>query len=369
MTLTLTYDEQLARVQIQGTGYADGFVTVERSINQLLWGTVRGGLIVAVAGGAFLLDDYEFTDGVQNYYRVRPAIDVTLDAASGNQEDGDEYTVPNGVNELTFEAWAGGGAGTGDPPPSAQHSRAGGGGGSYARSTLVTFPTETLHVLVGAGGDKSGTAEERDGNVSAVYRSESVLLLANGGDRSTGTATPGLGGDAAFNVGTVVWSGGDGGVPQSSSTAGGGGGGSATATADGNNGAAGAAGIGGAGGTGEGDGGDGGDTGSGADNGLRPGGGGGGQGDIQGVSPVVPPSESGSGADGQMRIYSWYGYPFGQPDSFFESSITPNLNEVWLKSIRYPFLNRPVDCPSYGEISRPFRGASSQCRDGLCRLL
>lgn len=42
------------------------------------------------------------------------------------------------------------------------------------------------------------------------------------------------------------------------------------------------------------------------------------------------------------------------------SSIVPDIGGVvWLKSVRYPFLNRPVDLPPYEEITRDFRGAVS----------
>jgi len=74
MTVTLTYDSALARVRITATALAAAdYATVERSTDQILWTTVRGGANVAVSAGAFVstVDDYEFTDGVPNYYRVR----------------------------------------------------------------------------------------------------------------------------------------------------------------------------------------------------------------------------------------------------------------------------------------------------------
>lgn len=46
-------------------------VSVERSVDQVRWTTARGGVAVPVIGGKADLDDYEFTPGVANYYRVR----------------------------------------------------------------------------------------------------------------------------------------------------------------------------------------------------------------------------------------------------------------------------------------------------------
>jgi hypothetical protein len=40
-----------------------------------------------------------------------------------------------------------------------------------------------------------------------------------------------------------------------------------------------------------------------------------------------------------------------------DGSITPVLTSVWWKSIRYPFLNRPVRVGDYPQIERQFRGA------------
>lgn len=74
MTVTLTLDTANAKVTITATGLAAAnYATVERSINQVVWTTVRGGVQVALTAGAFTapLDDYEFTPGVTNYYRVR----------------------------------------------------------------------------------------------------------------------------------------------------------------------------------------------------------------------------------------------------------------------------------------------------------
>ncbi len=74
MTVTLTYDNSNAKVTINATGLAAANVaTVERSVNQVVWTTVRGAGAWPVTAGAFTtpLDDYEFAPGLPNYYRVR----------------------------------------------------------------------------------------------------------------------------------------------------------------------------------------------------------------------------------------------------------------------------------------------------------
>lgn len=73
MILNLAYDAVLARVQLTADVIVDRkTVKVERSLNQLLWQTVRGGAAVPVVGGSVALDDYEFVSDVINYYRVTP---------------------------------------------------------------------------------------------------------------------------------------------------------------------------------------------------------------------------------------------------------------------------------------------------------
>lgn len=258
MTITLTYDDTLSRVIIEGSALPDGFVRVEHSLNQVLWDTVRGGYAVQIQGGAFILYDYEFADGVENYYRVVEAVNQTFTSPSDNQVDGDSWQVPTGVTELGIELWGAGGSGQGSPPPTVNTARPGGGGGAYAASTVPVASGETLLIRVGQGGWASSTISERDGKSSFVKRGNSTLVEALGGTGAQGLSTPGTGGAAGLSVGQVVFSGGDGGARESINGAGGGGGGSATDSGDGATGSAGALGLGGAGGTGEGDGGDGG---------------------------------------------------------------------------------------------------------------
>ena len=74
MALSLTYDTTLSRVRLTADGLLDGFpVRLERSTDQVRWATVRGGGEMLPAGGLVRLDDYEFTAGVANYYRIAGA--------------------------------------------------------------------------------------------------------------------------------------------------------------------------------------------------------------------------------------------------------------------------------------------------------
>jgi hypothetical protein len=74
---TLTYDATLSRVRIAADGFGQAAVAlIERSTNQVSWTPVRGGESAAVTAGAVQLDDYEFTPGVANYYRITVARDA-----------------------------------------------------------------------------------------------------------------------------------------------------------------------------------------------------------------------------------------------------------------------------------------------------
>lgn len=73
MTVTLTYNSALSRVEIAATSLSAsaGEVTIERSTNQVTWVTVRGGSALTPSANAVSLVDYEFSANVVNYYRVR----------------------------------------------------------------------------------------------------------------------------------------------------------------------------------------------------------------------------------------------------------------------------------------------------------
>lgn len=77
MSLTPTFDTQLSRVRLAGTGLTGAATALfERSKNNILWTTVRGGSAVPVASNLANLDDYEFIPGVVNYYRVTAGANV-----------------------------------------------------------------------------------------------------------------------------------------------------------------------------------------------------------------------------------------------------------------------------------------------------
>ncbi len=107
MTVTLTYDSTLSRVRITATGLtaAADYATVERSTDQIMWTTVRGGVEVALSAGSFVdyVDDYEFVDGVANYYRVR-GIDtspITFVAAGSNSTGSSGSRTPGAPAGIT----------------------------------------------------------------------------------------------------------------------------------------------------------------------------------------------------------------------------------------------------------------------------
>lgn len=87
MSISLTYDDTLSRVQVELSGLSEDAVRVERSINGLLWETVRGARNLVVDGGAASVDDYEFAAGVENQYRV-----LDVDDLEGAPVESDDIT-------------------------------------------------------------------------------------------------------------------------------------------------------------------------------------------------------------------------------------------------------------------------------------
>lgn len=88
MTLALTYEADRARVVIQVDDMLDAtHALVERSTDQISWATVRGGVAAPVSGGSLVaaIYDYEFASDVINYYRATAIpLGFYVDGASGN---------------------------------------------------------------------------------------------------------------------------------------------------------------------------------------------------------------------------------------------------------------------------------------------
>lgn len=72
MTVTTTYLPDLSRVRVAYSSAPTGtdYALVERSLDGITWSTVRGGEQVLPTASAGSIDDYEFTPGVSNTYRV-----------------------------------------------------------------------------------------------------------------------------------------------------------------------------------------------------------------------------------------------------------------------------------------------------------
>lgn len=78
-----SYDGQLSRVRVDVGQAASGWPsdatwTVQRSVDLVRWTTVRGGLDVPVDADALPVDDYEFSSGQVQHYRVQVYSDGTL---------------------------------------------------------------------------------------------------------------------------------------------------------------------------------------------------------------------------------------------------------------------------------------------------
>ncbi|MFI6160397.1 hypothetical protein ACIA59_10655 [Micromonospora haikouensis] len=70
MSLTATWDGPLARVRLAGASLSTDPHRVERSTDGVRWTVVRGGIAITPGAGSLALDDYEFTPGVLNQYRL-----------------------------------------------------------------------------------------------------------------------------------------------------------------------------------------------------------------------------------------------------------------------------------------------------------
>ena len=188
MTLSLTHLTDLSRVRVALASHPDGAVHVERSINGLLWSTVRGGLELPVAGGAATLDDYEFLPDVENFYRVRQATwedMVQIFTSSGT------WTKPAGLVAVKVTV-VGGGAGGGGVAATGVSESAEGGGGGYGTIAVAWIPasdlgaTETVTVGPAGAGGTAGNNNGSAGGGSTFTRTTGTNVTAGGGGGGAG---------------------------------------------------------------------------------------------------------------------------------------------------------------------------------------
>ncbi|HAC15133.1 MAG TPA: hypothetical protein DCE78_04210, partial [Bacteroidetes bacterium] len=142
------------------------------------------------------------------------------------------FTIPNGVKQITVEVWGGGGAG--GTTDKNNQSLGGGGGGAYSKSVITVAPNQEYQYVVGSAGVS--------GNVNGVS-SRFYLLSVPGTDLAravggtgvaVGIALGGAGGLSTGGVGNVIrYTGGNG--ANGTATVTGGGGSSAGIDSNGNN--------------------------------------------------------------------------------------------------------------------------------------
>jgi hypothetical protein len=97
MSVTLTYETALSRVKIVATGMGTATTgIVERSLNQITWTTVRGGQDAPIVSGSLTVYDYEFASDVVNYYRVTTPKDVSF-VSKGTVAHGDNASLNPGL--------------------------------------------------------------------------------------------------------------------------------------------------------------------------------------------------------------------------------------------------------------------------------
>jgi hypothetical protein len=73
VSLSAVYNNTSAKITVSISGAPANAQTVllQRSTDQITWTTVRGASSLTLSGSAVAIDDYEFTDGVVNYYQAR----------------------------------------------------------------------------------------------------------------------------------------------------------------------------------------------------------------------------------------------------------------------------------------------------------
>lgn len=72
MSVTATYTDASAKITVAIASAPANAETalIERSADQITWTSVRGAQSLTLTGSAISIDDYEFSDGVANYYRA-----------------------------------------------------------------------------------------------------------------------------------------------------------------------------------------------------------------------------------------------------------------------------------------------------------
>ena len=143
------------------------------------------------------------------------------------------WTCPVGVTSVTVSCYGGGGAGTraaGNNQPAG-----GGGGGAFAQSTITVVPGQVYNIYVGSGGASGNPA---GAGQDSFFDTPSVVMAKGGSANANGVLTGASGGAASASVGTLKYSGGNGGT--GSGTNAGAGGGAAGPTGNGGNGGTGA---------------------------------------------------------------------------------------------------------------------------------
>lgn len=126
-SLTLTYDGTLSRVRCVAASLPSGAESArfERSVDGVRWTIVRGGGAVPIVSNGAAVDDYEFTAGTVNYYRVKAVDDDAMTFVAAGTADSDNNAsltpgLPAGWAEgdllLVLAAIRNSGTGTVDTP-------------------------------------------------------------------------------------------------------------------------------------------------------------------------------------------------------------------------------------------------------------